>query len=455
MEAYHLFLLVLVYSITNFFFLLAANGFTVKLIHRDSPLSPYYNKSATTFERLERATKRSFNRVKYLSDQDSFGDDGDVTSNVFGIAGEYYMEFYIGSPPYFILATIDTASDLTWTQCNPCVGCSKQINDLFEPNVSSTYQKLHCTTSADCRIHEYCYGRQGCIEDESYCDQNNYCRFRLTYQDKDYSNGELALETFTFKSTTGGMISFPRIKFGCSHINNALEHNVQSGLAGLGGGPSSMISQMDSMLDAKQFSYCLVPLDEYSSVSTSKLNFGKHADVTGEEVVSTPITTNGRSKTKYYLTFRGFSVGGSTFMFIKPIIDGNIMIDSATMLTHLPSIVYEALKSKIMDAIDYEPVDYEVEFYDLCYEDLEDIKPPNITFSFKGGDIILQPFNTFLQNVMHKGIRLRCLTIVPIKDGSYPVFGTFAQTNFAVKYDLENWKVSFKPTDCTIDPSYI
>ncbi|KAE9593625.1 hypothetical protein Lalb_Chr18g0045041 [Lupinus albus] len=47
-------------------------GFSVELIHRDSPKSPFYNSSETPFERMANAIHRSFERVKQFYQEDGF-----------------------------------------------------------------------------------------------------------------------------------------------------------------------------------------------------------------------------------------------------------------------------------------------------------------------------------------------------------------------------------------------
>ncbi|MCI48044.1 aspartic proteinase CDR1-like, partial [Trifolium medium] len=88
------------------------------------------------------------------------------------------------------------------------------------------------------------------------------------------------------ESTTGHRVSFPKIVVGCG-TNNTISlfqgASASSGIVGLGGGPLSLITQLGSSIDRK-FSYCLLP---YESNTTSKLNFGDVAVVSGDGVVST------------------------------------------------------------------------------------------------------------------------------------------------------------------------
>ncbi|CAI8589404.1 unnamed protein product [Vicia faba] len=56
--------------------------------------------------------------------------------------GQHLMEVHIGTPPIKITGVADTGSDLIWTNCVPCDGCYKQINPLFDPQKSCSYNNF-------------------------------------------------------------------------------------------------------------------------------------------------------------------------------------------------------------------------------------------------------------------------------------------------------------------------
>ncbi|GLJ18899.1 hypothetical protein SUGI_0337700 [Cryptomeria japonica] len=59
--------------------------------------------------------------------------------------GEFSMTMGIGTAPRKMIGIVDTGSDLTWTQCQPCTNCSSQPDLIFEPANSITYNKLSCS----------------------------------------------------------------------------------------------------------------------------------------------------------------------------------------------------------------------------------------------------------------------------------------------------------------------
>ena len=64
---------------------------------------------------------------------------------------EYYIVVAIGEPKQYVSLLLDTGSDLTWTQCKPCIHCSQQRDPFFDPSKSKTFSKIPCN-SASCRI---------------------------------------------------------------------------------------------------------------------------------------------------------------------------------------------------------------------------------------------------------------------------------------------------------------
>ncbi|XP_043705399.1 aspartic proteinase CDR1-like [Telopea speciosissima] len=405
-------------------------GFSIDLIHRDSLLSPYYNPSDIPLKRWQNAFRRSIARIDNF--KQPLNSKTDVSSTVVSNNGEYLMKISIGTPPVEIMAIADTGSDLIWTQCKPCRGCYKQVAPFFDPKKSSTFRDLSCDSG-------FCegLGNQGsCVRDS--------CQYSYQYGDQSFTIGNLATDTFTLGlgSNSGRFVSLPKKVFGCGHNNNGTFDQNGSGLIGLGGGSLSLISQLGSSIDGK-FSYCLVPLTAENE--TSRLSFGAQAEVSGENVVSTPLVSKSPA-TFYFLTLEGVSVGDKKLRYKSKAAekneeDGNIIIDSGTTLTLLPSEFYDEIEIAVKDAINLTPVN-DPELLELCYETDKDIDVP-ITAHFAGGDVKLNPLNTFVrvsENIV-------CFAFIPTND--LAIFGNIAQMNFLVGYDIEGGKVSFKPTDCT------
>lgn len=131
-------------------------------------------------------------------------------------------------------------------------------------------------------------------------------RYLYKYGDQTFTTGDLASDTINFGN--GISVSSPSTVIGCGH-DNRFEDNT--GIAGLGGGPLSLISQLGDQVNHK-FSYCLLP---FSSSSTSKLIFGDQppyaAASTSSAAISTPLFTK-TPTTFYYVNLEGISIGHKT-----------------------------------------------------------------------------------------------------------------------------------------------
>lgn len=409
------------------------NGITVDLIHRDSPLSPFYNPNITRFERLRNAFHRSLARKTSLNPT-SISTTDSIQEHLKYSGGEYLMKISIGTPPVQILVIVDTGSDLLWTKCLPCTKC-EQNAPLFDPRKSTSYRNLSCGSNL---CHDL--GKDG------YC-ENNYCKYNIPYRDKSYSKGDLAEETISLQSNCGKPVPF-KVAFGCGHDNQEnSEETGAAGIIGLGGRELSLVKQLYKSIGGK-FSYCLTQIDE--SHSPSKISFGSNALVLGPKVVSTPFIQKPQDNTTYYLNLEGITVGTNRLNYGTTSEKGNIIIDSGTTYTFFPEQFYQKLESALVKVIKAKNVTVPKGGFEsqLCYRtNREDFDAPKIVVHFTDADLELSSTSTFIE--VENGIL--CLTMVPSKDSIY-IFGNTNQMNQLVGYDLVNKKVSFMPTDCSKYP---
>lgn len=412
------------------------SGFSLELIHRDSPKSPFYNHRETPFQRLRNATSRSFKHAnrfdrKSASTTNATDAQGDIISD----SGEYLMNISIGTPPFPILAIADTGSDLIWSQCKPCILCYEQQAPLFDPRSSSTYEDVSC------------YSRQCASLDSSVCLAwfgIDSCLYSVSYGDGSFSNGNLATDTITLNSTNGSAVSLPNIVFGCGHNDLGTFDEKATGIVGLGGGDNSLISQMGDSIDGK-FSYCLVPITSSDNNSlSSKIHFGSNANVSGSGAVSTPLVAKD-PETYYYLTLKAISVGNTSIPFVGSSFgttEGNILIDSGTTLALMPEDFNSKLVSEVSKQIDEVPIQDPEGTFDLCYIADSNFKPPVLTVHFSGADVKLSSLNTFVP-ITEKVV---CFTFKGAEETA--IYGNLVQANFLIGYDTQKQIVSFKPADC-------
>ncbi|CAK8561068.1 unnamed protein product [Lathyrus sativus] len=404
-------------------------GFSVELIHRDSLKSPLHQPTQNKYQHVVNSVRRSINRVDHFY---KYPRTDTPKSTVIHDNGEYLMAYSIGTPPFSVYGIVDTGSDIVWLQCKPCEDCYNQTTPIFNPSKSSSYKNIPCPS-------KLCQS----VRDTS-CNEQNFCEYAIKYGDKSHSRGDLSLETLTLDSNTGNSISFPTSVIGCGHSNTGTFHGAGSGIVGLGIGPVSLTTKLGSTIGGK-FSYCLVP-HALKSNTTSILNFGDAAVVSGDGVVSTPLVKL-NPPTFYYLTLEAFSVGSKRIELGRSFNGGekgNIIIDSGTTLTLLPDDVYVNLESAVAELVKLERVEDPGRFLSLCYRiKSNDYDFPIITAHFQGADVKLQSMSTFVfidEDIV-------CLAFQSSKIGA--IFGNLAQQNLLVGYDLQKNTVSFKPTDCT------
>lgn len=413
------------------------HGFKMELIHPTSSRSPFYNSKEAQIQRVSSVINHSINRAHYLNHVLSFSrnDMPKPTIIAHDYMGPYYvMSYSIGTPPFQLYGAMDTGSDGIWFQCKPCKPCLNQTSPMFNPSKSSTYKNIHCS-SPTCKRFE-----------NSHCSSNHKrkCEYKVSYLSKSMSQGDVGIDTLTLNSNDGSPISFSRIVMGCGHKNSLkTEGGNTSGIIGFGRGPLSLISQLSSSINGK-FSYCLVPLFSNAN-SSSRLNFGDTAVVSGSEVVSTPLVGN----TGYFTNLEAFSVEDHIIKFndssLIPDKEGNTIIDSGSTLTILPEDVYSQLESTVASMIKLKRVKDPNQQLSLCYKStLKTDKVPIITAHFRGANVTLNAVNTFIE-INHE---VMCFafssSIVP-----FAIYGNVAQQNFLVGFDTLNNIISFKPKDCT------
>ncbi|CAL0302246.1 unnamed protein product [Lupinus luteus] len=436
MSAYHYVLVVLSITLSTIFngdiYLIEAlnGGFSVELIHRDSPKSPLYNFSETQFERMTKAINHSLNRVEHFYPPEYCVNYRALQAPLTHRYGSYFMKLSIGTPSFDVMASLDTGSNLIWLQCQPCKKCYSQTNPIFDPSKSKTYEVASCSSNA-CKL----------IKDSN-CKKislKSQCQYKILYEDNKVSSGDVGYETFTFGiNVKNSPARIDKIIFGCGHDNHGFFNPISAGIIGLGNGGVSLTSQLGAAINNK-FSYCLALEHNIPSF----LNFGEM--VFGPGTVSTPLVS-GSSSVFDYVNLKGMTVAGKRLDFLTLFGNtGKIILDTGSTFTFLPTNFYKKVESLVAAQIKLQPVtDKKLpEGLKLCYKSsVSELKAPPITVHFDGADIVLNQYNTFssFDN------SLLCFTFNI--DDKISVFGNSAQFDFLVGIDRQKKIVSFKATQC-------
>ncbi|KAL9243414.1 hypothetical protein vseg_017305 [Gypsophila vaccaria] len=348
-----------------------------------------------------------------------------VTSGTSQGSGEYFSRVGVGYPGKQYYMVIDTGSDVTWLQCEPCSDCYQQTDPIYAPSTSSTYAPLSCSS-------------QQCSSLEVSACRNGACLYQVSYGDGSYTVGDFVTDTVSF----GPSGSVPKVAIGCGHDNEGLFVGA-AGLLGLGGGPLSLTSQ----LRATSFSYCLVDRD---SAKTSTLEFNSAVPA---DAVTAPILKNNKLNTFYYIGLTGFSVGGQQVS-IPPALfsmddsgSGGVIVDSGTAITRLPTQAYSSLRDAFTRLTSHLKSAPSVALFDTCYDfsAMSSVKVPTVAMHFAGGQSLSLPAKNYLIPVDSSGTF--CFAFAETSS-SMSIIGNVQQQGTRVHFDISRNVMGFSQNNC-------
>ncbi|XP_042488140.1 aspartyl protease family protein 2 [Macadamia integrifolia] len=344
-------------------------------------------------------------------------------------SGEYFTRLGIGTPPRYLYMVLDTGSDIVWIQCAPCRKCYNQADPVFDPKKSGSFAAVPCSSPLCRRL------------DASGCSQQRLCLYQVSYGDGSFTIGEFSTEVLTFRGTKVGNVAF-----GCGHDNEGLFVGA-AGLFGLGRGGLSFPSQTGRRFGRK-FSYCLV--DRQSSKPSSAV-FGESS--VPRSAVFTPMLTNPKLDTFYYIELTGISVGGvlvpgiSASMFrLDAAGNGGVIIDSGTSVTRLTRPAYIALRDAFRAGAQLKSAPG-FSLFDTCY-DLSGksvVKVPTVVMHFGGGANLALPAANYLIPVDSNATF--CFAFAGTS-GGLSIVGNIQQQGFRVVFDGAGSRIGFSPNGC-------
>ncbi|PKU79780.1 Protein ASPARTIC PROTEASE IN GUARD CELL 2 [Dendrobium catenatum] len=306
----------------------------------------------------------------------------------------YIIEIGLGTPTKFFFLTFDTGTDLTWTQCEPCVNCHTQKNPFYDPTKSFTFTNIPCDSS-------YCTQL-----DKFGCSSNFSCLYEEEYYDNSITNGSLIEDVLYFNNDI-----IYNFVFGCGH-NNTGVFDHEDGLLGLGRGPISIINQT-SQLYNEIFSYCL-------------------------------------PSSFYFLNLTAISVDGERLTLPPTIFsEPGTMLDSGTTFSYLPPTAYSALRSIFQKKMSNYPMAPPISNLDTCYNftNYPTVLLPSISLIYDG-EVMTNLHST--GRILMFSEFIGCLPFVENEDDSEVVIiGNMQYLTFNVVYDVGNSQIGFGPNGCS------
>ncbi|KAL5731806.1 hypothetical protein ACHQM5_004501 [Ranunculus cassubicifolius] len=367
-------------------------------------------------------------------------------------SGEYFMDVFIGTPPRHFSLILDTGSDLNWIQCLPCHDCFEQNGAPYNPQESSSFRNVTCNDPR-CQLVSSPDPPRPCKSD------TQSCPYFYWYGDHSNTTGDFSLETFTVNLTSPkGDSEFRKVEnvmFGCGHWNRGLFHGA-AGLLGLGRGPLSFSSQLQSLY-GHTFSYCLVDRNSDLSVS-SKLIFGEDKSLMSHPELNFTSFVAGKENlvdTFYYVQIKGIMVGGEILDIpadtwkLSSEGGGGTIIDSGTTLSYFADPAYRIIKEAFLKRIKDYPVVNDFPILEPCYNvtGVKNVKLPEFAILFEDGAVWNFPVENYFIRLDPEDIV--CLAVLGTPKASLSILGNYQQQNFHIMYDTKKSRLGFAPMKCS------
>uniref|UniRef100_A0A0E0JL08 Peptidase A1 domain-containing protein n=1 Tax=Oryza punctata TaxID=4537 RepID=A0A0E0JL08_ORYPU len=415
---------------------------TVRLNHRYGPCSPVPSEKRPTSD--EQLLRRDQLRDEYIqrkfSNNDVNGIAGESKVSVPTVLGssldtlEYVISVGLGSPAVTQRVIIDTGSDVSWVQCEPCPvpsPCHAHTGALFDPAASSTYAAVSCSAAACTQL-----GDSG---EANGCGSMSQCQYIVKYGDGSNTTGTYSSDTLTL-SGSGSDDVIDNFQFGCSHAELGFgKDDKTDGLMGLGGGPQSLVSQMAAQYGSS-FSYCLPP----TSASSGFLTLGAPpTGGTSRFPTTTPMYRSKQVPTYYFALLEDIAVGGKKLGLSPSVFSAGSLVDSGTVITRLPPAAYSALSSAFQDGMKQYPKAQARGIFDTCFNftGQDTIRIPSVALVFSGGAVVDLDENGIIFD--------SCLAFAPTRDEkTFGTIGNVQQRTFEVLYDVGGGVFGFRAGAC-------
>ncbi|KAL6658235.1 hypothetical protein ACP70R_003821 [Stipagrostis hirtigluma subsp. patula] len=405
------------------------------VVHRHGPCSPVRSRGGPPPSHAEilRRDRRRIDALRLrIGGSTSRASNSGVSVPVrWGVTlgdGDYVITVGIGTPPRFFSVELDTGSDLSWVQCEPCKGCYEQQDPLFDPARSSTFSAVPCG-SPECQD----FVTQNCSVDDK-------CAYLFPYADKSRTEGNLVRDTLTLAPSH----TLPGFVFGCGLADNGTFGRTD-GLFGLGRDKVSLASQASPRYGTG-FSYCLPS----SSSATGYLSLGATVPPNMRFTAMVSRSGTGFFPSLYYVNLVGIEVAGRAIK-VSPAVfmrTGTI-IDSGTVLAYVPSPAYAALRSAFRRSMRRYERAPALDSMDTCYNftGVTRVKIPSVALVFADGATV----SLSARGVLYVStVSQTCLAFAPTADETQVgVLGNTQQRTFTVVYDVANQKIGFAANGCS------
>ncbi|MCO5564340.1 hypothetical protein L7F22_018000 [Adiantum nelumboides] len=432
------------------------NYVSFSLTHRDAVSSLLRVQEADSSEMPEKIPMRDFvaagramrGRIEKQNGSRGMGKSEPIVGRFSYLrenVGDFYLTMALGNPPQTLIFTLDTGSELTWTQCKPCKVCSKSGGPTFAFNKSSSYLPVPCSSPL-CTQSLGFFG--GCSN------STGNCIFQLQYGDGSVDAGFVSVDSFDL----GKKLS-KSIVFGCAVIILDTVPVPTSGIMGLNAGPFSFTSQLlgENPALPNRFAYCLP--DRFKNLnSQGTIMFGEYTLPSAMRYTPLVPPYGPLGNLYYFVKLEGISVGKrfiKATMKQKGLQIGGTIFDSGTAVTHLErSLHVEMVAEMRRQTAHLHPFTAKGPASDLCYrvplraKELPKVSLITMHFAGKVG-MELGPESVLYPSAFDgKSITL-CLAFIS-SQASIPfnIIGNYQQQNYWVEYNLQTSSIGLAKADC-------
>ncbi|XP_062090027.1 aspartyl protease family protein At5g10770 [Humulus lupulus] len=337
---------------------------------------------------------------------------------------------------------VDTGSDLTWVQCQPCKSCYNQKDPLFNPSSSHSYQPIWCN-STTCQALQFATGNSGVCGIPKPPASSSSCNYMVSYGDGSYTRGDIGNDHLRLGTTPiNGFV------FGCGRNNKGLFGGA-SGLMGLGRSELSLISQTDSLFEGV-FSYCLPSSTLPSASGSLVMGFDPSAYKNSTPISFTKMVQNPQLPTFYFLNLTGISVGGVNLK-ASSFGKGGILIDSGTVITRLAPSIYKVVKEEFVKQFSGFPSAPGFSILDTCFNlsGYDQVNLPILKMHFDGTAELSIDVTGVLYMVKTDASQI-CLALASLSyEEEIGIVGNYQQKNQRVVYDTKGSKLGFAEETCS------
>ena len=342
---------------------------------------------------------------------------------------------------------LDIGSDLLWVQCQPCITCFNQADNLeFDPKESSSYREISCNSALCNHDENYIFSCDGTIDGTS----KNDCRFQILYADGSIASGKMITETLGFFSDVR---TLENILVGCANNNLGHFDEETSGILGLGLGYYSLINQ----LKVTNFSFCL-PGPDFIYGSTLDMFY---TEPEKDNTITVPLLLNPLHPSHYFVGFQGISLNNQ----MVPIpssywefstnpesnIDGGVLVDSGASVSWMPTQVYEIFSTnfvQLTNMIQEKPPDSTT--FNTCFSTRSTSRSvPEVKFHFTNAySLTLTMEQLFWRYSLQNKPDMLCLAFHHGLGFGFTIIGSKQLQGARQTYDLVNMNLKLTPNEC-------